>query len=380
VFEVPLHEITAENINRLVSEHTTESRHLEFKRQLPDWNHEKAVEEMMGDISAFGNTAGGDLIYGIIEGSTGSENTKCASGLINAVEGDEDALVSRITQLVRTRIEPRGFEVQIKVIECSPGTRVLVLRTPESYRKPLRVQSNGKWFFRYNNTKQPMEYQQIQDLFANSDRRLERVYAFRNDRISAILSNDSIAPFVTDKLIVYHFIPMMAYEREFHADLSIYSQGRLAPPACNGINGLTRPTMDGIAFFGMAAGVSTELLSKTEIFRSGVVEMVDPMSFMFSNEEVHFQRLCEAIAQTIPKGIETLKQIKVRGRVAFFLSIFNVGGMRLVQPQHDLRKKERRVSRRNLHFPDVIFEVDAVKNTLVSDTIRLLANAFGEPG
>lgn len=380
MFGIPLQSITNEHVIRLVAERATETRYLEFKRQLPDWSNDRAVEEMMGDIAAFGNALGGYLIYGISEGTTGAENTKCASGVINAVDGDEDSLIARVTHLVRSRIEPRGFEVEAKVIECEPGIRVMVLRIPESYRKPLRVQSNGKWYLRYNNSKVQMEYQQIRDLFVNSGQVTERIREFRGERISAILSNDSIAPFQNDKLMVYHFVPLLAYEGEVNADLSRFLNGPLFPPACNGINGITRPTMDGVAFFGMAARDTTALYSKTEIFRSGVIEMVDALTVTYAPGDIHLERVRQAIAQTIPKGVETLKQINVSGRVAFFLSILNVGGMKLARLPHDYREREYRVSRRNLHFPDVIFDLNDEENTVVRDTLTILANAFGVTG
>lgn len=252
--------------------------------------------------------------------------------------------------------------------------KVVVVRVHESFRKPLRVKQSGKWFIRINNQNSPMEYHQIQDLFLNSDRLSERIRNFRDERISAILSNDSIAPFEYERLIVYHFVPKLTFEGEFDADLNAYSN--LALPRCNGINGLKRPTMDGIAFFGMTAGYTDALLSKTEIFRSGVIEMVDAYT-LYNTGELNLKVTEEAIRTTIGEGIAAMNQIKVTCRISFFLTILNIGGMRLWTNPHDIRPREYRVSRRNLDFPEYVLEPNQEIGPMIDATLRRLRNAFG---
>lgn len=377
MFEIPIDELKASHIQNLVNDRELESQYLEFKRQLPIFENKDSVSDMCGDIAAFANASGGYLIYGIDEASSDRENVKCASAIVDTSRGDEDTLLQRMSQIVQSGIEPKGFRVRIRIVTCDDEKKVVVVRVSESFRKPLRVKGNGRWYVRVNNLNSQMEYHQIHDFFQNSDRLTERVHTFRDERLAAILSNDSIAPFARDKLIVYHFVPLLSFQGEYQADLGVFMSRLMYPPACNGISGISRPTMDGVAFFGIGAGDGRVLQSKTEIFRSGVIEMVDAFTIPQYENEIKLEELNAAIVHAIRDGKSALDTIKVSGRIAFFLSIVNVGGMALPQSEYDPRRKDFRVSRRNLHFPLVTFETSGGIESLTNDTLRILASAFG---
>ncbi len=63
-FEQPLEAIDAAALARLVADRVPEGRHLEYKETLPG-DSERDKREFLADISAFANSAGGDLIYGV---------------------------------------------------------------------------------------------------------------------------------------------------------------------------------------------------------------------------------------------------------------------------------------------------------------------------
>lgn len=97
--------ITEEVLSRLVSNGVPESRTLEFKRDLPGGANDDK-KEFLADVTAFANTLGGDLIYGIDE----------AGGIASAADGvvveDKDAAQLRLEQLLRDGVEPRLASVR----------------------------------------------------------------------------------------------------------------------------------------------------------------------------------------------------------------------------------------------------------------------------
>ncbi|MBL8871721.1 MAG: ATP-binding protein [Planctomycetaceae bacterium] len=374
MFEIPIERLTEADIQQLVDSHTLESQYLDFKETLPNLLIDKSKSTMCGDIAAFANASGGDLIYGISEEQSDTQDIMCALGIPGVDVEDADKLIRQITEIVQRGIEPRGLAVRVRVIGFSDGRRVVVVRVPESFRKPLRVIGTNYWYVRVNNQNSHMQYNQIQDLFLNSERLSKRLRDFRDERLSAILSNDSIAPFECGRLIVYHFMPKVAFEGEFEADLDAY--WNLSLPRCNRIDGSKRTTMDGIAFFGMAAGYTDMLLSKTEIFHTGVIEMVDAHT-LHNASEMNRSVTEDMIGYSIQQGIAGMKQIKVTCRISFFLTILNIGGMRLWSDPSDFRPKEYRVSRRNLEFPEYILEPGQAIEPMINATLRRLRNAFG---
>jgi predicted HTH transcriptional regulator len=67
---IPVDADTLAGIQRLVNERASETRHLDFKRQL---NH---VDDLADDLSALANIGGGVLIIGI-----GTDRADCSASL-----------------------------------------------------------------------------------------------------------------------------------------------------------------------------------------------------------------------------------------------------------------------------------------------------------
>lgn len=380
MFGIPIENLTESDIQQLVDSHALESQHLDFKAKLPCLIDTRSKGDFCEDIAAFANATGGDLVYGISDKANDTTGAKSSDQILGVEVENADELIRKITDIVRNGVEPRGQDVRVRVILFANGKRVVVVRVPESLSKPLMAVEKRSWKIRTNNKNSDMQYNQIKSSFLNSANQAEQIRSFREQRKTAILSNDSIAPYCGDKLIVYHFIPKPSYDQELELDLSLYSKSVLRLPACNRItSGLSRATMDGFAFFGTEAGRTEPLFSKTEIFHSGTIEMVDALTLQHGNE-LNLDETQAVIRKAITDAHDVMSRINVTCRVSFFLTILNIEGMRLWTDPYDPRQREFRACQKNLDFPEYVLEPNQEIEPLINATLLRLRNAFGLPG
>src|SRR5271170_2722608 len=111
-----------------VAENTT----LEYKSELPGGTDEQR-KEFLKDISAFANTSGGDIAFGIQE----------RGGIIENIVGveceDPDRIVLDLENRLRDGIDPRLPSVEFHHFEMAPGRKILLIRVARSWLAPHRV-------------------------------------------------------------------------------------------------------------------------------------------------------------------------------------------------------------------------------------------------
>lgn len=123
----PASQITPGDIRRLVEEQVQEDQFLEFKRE-PYPATEAGKREMIKDVSAFANAAGGYIFIGIGENGEGR-----ASELVGV---DDASGISRsILDRCLTLIEPRLTQLDVARIDVD-GRAVVICFVPESGQKP----------------------------------------------------------------------------------------------------------------------------------------------------------------------------------------------------------------------------------------------------
>src|SRR5215470_3803980 len=112
----------------LVREQVEESLDLEYKRSASLQANEETKNEIARDISAFANSAGGTIIYGMIE----DQSTHLPTGLDDGIDPAE---ISRewLENVIHQRIQPR-LEVGINSVRLSgsrQGKVVYVVQIPK---------------------------------------------------------------------------------------------------------------------------------------------------------------------------------------------------------------------------------------------------------
>ncbi|SPB14781.1 transcriptional regulator [Caballeronia novacaledonica] len=209
------------DIQSLVQEQAVEGTHLDFKRDLPGRNGE-ARHEFVADVSAFANASGGDLVYGIEEDGEGRALE------VRPLAGNADEESRRLQDMLLNGVQPRIPGVQIQTVPVDGGF-VAIVRVPQSWAGPHRVNTNQHFFVRENGRKRQLDVPEIRGLFLRSDRQAQQIRDFRTERLSAILAGEGPHRLVPGARLVAHFIPTQSALGTVNVDPIQYMEERALP-------------------------------------------------------------------------------------------------------------------------------------------------------
>jgi hypothetical protein len=144
-----------EDLKLLIKNEVQENIHLDYKDSRAidgDKRHEIAK-----DVSAFANSDGGLLIYGIREKNHLP---------VSLDEGVDHIKHSRewLEQVIMSNIVPLIDDLTIVQIPISPSHSSFVVKVPKSHRAPHQEQNSKCYYKRYNFKSQPMEDYEINDV------------------------------------------------------------------------------------------------------------------------------------------------------------------------------------------------------------------------
>lgn len=174
MFAKPLTELAFEDIHSLVAiQRREEGNSLDYKATLNS-NIDKAKTELAKDLSAFANSGGGYLIFGITD-------DKQITG-IDAIVNNRP-VAEWLNQCVNSQVAPTLFYNDPVTIPI-PNTDkvVLVIHVPESLRKPHMVIDKHQYYVRVNDSAKPANHFQVRDMFDFSRKRTDELQAFFEKR------------------------------------------------------------------------------------------------------------------------------------------------------------------------------------------------------
>lgn len=198
--------ITKPDIDSLLTNSAAEGRMLDYKLTLPGGSDDEK-REFLADVSSFANGMGGDIVYGIAE----------ANGVPTDIPGigdtDLDAAKLRLDQIIRDGIAPRIIGVRMASVAGFAKGPVLVIRVPRSFASPHMVmfRNTSRFFTRNNAGKYQMDVAELRSAFNVSGALGERLERFRTERLSRIVSGETLVRLNVAKLLAdaHTFISML---------------------------------------------------------------------------------------------------------------------------------------------------------------------------
>lgn len=261
-------DLSIQDIESLINNEVCESRHLDYKQELPDIGDKK--REFLYDISAMANAGGGEIIYGIEE-----EAGKPIS--LKGVEvEDPDAIILSLENIIRDCISPRIIGLAVRAIKITDDLYVFLVRIPRTLNFPHMVTMGGgqRFFTRNSAGKYPMDVHEIRSAFLAGTSFIEQAKIWRTERLNRLLSNQGSTPIEEGSKLVLHLIPLTAFEPQNYLDVKKLKEqnSNLWPFYTTGMN--YRFNLDGFMTYATWPG-RTLPHAYVQFFRTGQIESVD---------------------------------------------------------------------------------------------------------
>ena len=366
-----LGQITLLDLENLISSGIIESNTIEYKEELTvaKDSHKK---EFLKDISAFANSHGGDLIYGI----------KAIKGIPTEVVGITDDNIDGkkllCENLIRDGISPR-INVAIQHIKhAEEGKYILLFRVKPNFSAPHCVifQGDTRFYTRNSSGTHIMNLEELREKFLLTATLIDKVRSFRQHRISSIQQGYFPNPFENLKSpkLTLHVIPWESFSSNSQIDIKkIDALGNRFLFGTKGIQSPFPMPARRINFEGLLYYDDESFL---QVNRNGIVEWTFPFEI---TEEDHLTRSYEDFLlpglQEILIWIEKIFSLSTP--IIIFLTLTGVNGYKL---QITLGHNSKYVFDRDiLSLPESIsdsFEQDI--HSILTPLFEMILNAVGE--
>ncbi|HEY6345294.1 MAG TPA: ATP-binding protein [Bryobacteraceae bacterium] len=367
----PIDQITEADLTALVTDGVSERKTLDYKQQLPDPN-DAGKRELLADVSSFANTAGGDLIFGIIE-SAGAPTSVPGVEIV-----DTDQEILRLDSIIRTGLSPR-IRHSPRAVPLANGRYVLLIRSERSWYGPHRVTFKGdsRFWGRTSNGKYELDVTDLRNAFLFANTVTERIAAFRAERVIALQNGQSPVPLADSAKLVMHCIPFESFGARPQYDIfALEALERIRPMYWNWRDISSwgrRINFEGVICIATGGPSS----AYTQVYRNGVIEAVRVGILKSSQNPIIIpSRLYEeALVEYLPACFEILKDLGCSAPVFVGISLIGVRGLKLwAGPMSGSEPIDRDV----LMLPEILVEdLSAPVGPLLKPTLDLVWNACG---
>ncbi len=371
-----LSEITISDIEGLRG--FAEDRYLDFK-SAPVGGADRDRREFVADVTAFANAGGGDIVFGIVTDD----------GVVSQAPGieipDLDKEKLRLGDLIRSGTEPRLSRFDFGWVPKAGNRGFLIVRVPRSWAAPHRVtlQGHDKFYVRNSAGKHPMNVDELRQAFTLSETLIQRMRAFRSERLAIIPSNEGVFPLMPGAQLVFHGLPLISFVDPPDIDVGDYSKTSFFPPFGSGGHSWQH-TLEGLVTHTplQADGVR----AYTMLFRNGIIEGVGNLPIEGGNgtpKVIGLGRVEAYILNGWSALLSTSQAYGIEAPFYVFVSLLNVRGVApRVSVEWSIENGGWPCRQSRLLLPEL--EVDtnqlAQPNTaLFKSVFDRISNAFGLP-
>jgi len=382
--------LTKADIENLISNQVTESKQLEYKRDLPD-RIDSAKKEFLADVSSFANASGGDIIFGLEAELDDGSSVGYPTAVHPVASESIDDVKLWIEEVVRSGLEPR-LAVQIREISGfgdDGNGCVILMRIPKSFASPHVVKLKGsfKFFSRHSAGKFQLDVDELRSHFLATDSQAERIRRFRQERLGKILAGETTVQLSSKMVAVLHLIPLGPFLNNDRLPLSEFEYAQHFMPL--GGYGSKRFNLDGSLSFSDHPHQPDKHDGYCQLFFNGAVETVssslvqgrsdsDSDDFVGSLASVHYE---QEIIDAVRRYLNGYKQLGINSPISVSFSMLNsMGVMMYVGQRHSFRRKPATLDRQVANFPDVVLpDADVEATEVLKPLFDSVWNAFGFP-
>lgn len=373
----PIDRITEADIQQLVQNEVPESRVLDYKENLTIGSGDEK-REFLYDVTAFANSGGGELIFGISEVRINNQPTGKPSEVVGLQIENTDSLIRQLEELIRANVQPRIFGIQMRSIPLDSGKDVLVVRIPNSLNNPHMVSMGGtqRFYTRNSAGKHPMDITEIRSSILSSAGLSDKIRDLRLSRLSSIKNNNGFIE-VKDHpyALAVHLVPFSLFSDEL-LDASTLKQqtSNLWPFYTTGMD--YKYNFDGFITF---ANWPNDTFPHTyvQLTKQGMIESVESGGIL--REEPDGRKLIPSVyieqktMERVYGYLTALSNLGVRPPVVLMISLLGIKGFslgisssRLFGDEHNL------IEQNDLLLPEILLESYPTQK----DIPRLLKPAF----
>ena len=319
-----IEEIIVDDINDLLRNGIPESKSIEYKRDLPSELDSSKIA-FLAEVSAFGNTIGGDLVIGI-------EDDKGVPKSINGVQIiDVDQEILRLENIIRNGLEPRLVGIGIRIIIISSDNYVIVIRVPRSWQAPHRVnfKDHGKFYGSNSSGKYPLDVSELRNAFNFSSQIIDRIKSFISDRTYSL----EFGEFQTINIakggtLVLHCIPLSSFSSNANIDIRDLMANRvhLSPLGVSGWN--HKLNLEGLINYSTSPQGPSR--SYTQIYRNGIIESGVIISTNAEERKLLPILWCERILiEAVENAVKFYNKVEIEPPGFIFLTLLKFKGFAL---------------------------------------------------
>lgn len=318
---------TIENLASLIDNNTPETNQLEYKAYRFDNGKISAQDRdaLVKEIVAMANGLGGRIILGIEE-----QKSESALRLIGVTCPDLDEFERTIQQSIYAKIRPRLYGVRVSSIAVNTDSVVLIISVPQSYSRPHAYNNGSKdeFYVRQSNSIASMTVDDLRQQFSLASSFQKMIHTFRQERISAVLSNESLSRFRDGAKLLIHIIPLWSLLDGNHIDVMSIRKSGYDSPLC-GTSYQSGFNIDGWYSKSVQYGKTT-IYSYIQYFRNGIVEIVDSMDSRGSSKEYMTIKVWSEYEKSIYKKLEKVSELLTKAGAPkpwyIYISLLDVKG------------------------------------------------------
>ncbi len=325
-----INELSAEDINRLITNKFQENRTLDYKCEL-NLSLDKDRKEFLYDIAAMSNTEGGCLIFGIKELlDEHGQNTGTPDVITGIVVHNSDKLIQQIEDIIRSSTEPSISGIELKVVPVKEFN-VLVIGVPKSFGLPVMTTFKGtnKFYKRRNSGKYLVDVHELGSMFTRNYALKVNAESFRFNRIEKAKTYRIFPNLQLEGGIFIHVVPFN-YEEQGLLDLTVLPSelALLMQQLENSYGTHAIHNFDGYVTYRVKKDL---IYSYCQLFRNGAYEVFSSGLFEHYRESggqllfhVRAKDLCEQVLKQFDLISKILKLYKIQSPFLVSLSMINI--------------------------------------------------------